>query len=364
MSDIQTIVISEDEKRTDIYKYIRSEEIRNYLRENHYHFSLLQAVYLICHNLGTALAVKHKDLKALIREYEDSDFRPYSGQAGSLHKAIEHIVEQENKYLDLFYEEDGLFSFGVEELDCLDRVHSSLDEVIENIGNYIERAAELNIIRDDPVVHIRKQYTDKPLRIDVFFDRNMVPLGVDASGATEDPEPDFYFCYEAIPLPFERGDIIRDLSRPWDENSNVPMIITDDNLEAKKFGKAEKIIGRYDPEYIDCCFICKGSLVTSTVPATCIEYWKGEESEEYRCLCLIQDMIRGHIRTGDFLSAFPAMISRLKSRIEYEGKYVLRRERYSGEMFRSNRVYELINVNEKEYEDFEKEALQEAKIKI
>ena len=69
MNRIETIVVSENRKTADLYKYIKSKDVRKYLKENNYQFSLLQAAYLIYHDWSSSLSGNPKDYDSLPTEH-------------------------------------------------------------------------------------------------------------------------------------------------------------------------------------------------------------------------------------------------------------------------------------------------------
>ena len=328
MNRIETIVVSENRKTANLYKYIKSKDVREYLKENNYQFSLLQAAYLIYHDWSTPLSVKHKDYESLIREYEDCGFRGYVPSENSLHKAIRKIVDFEKKYLDLFYKEEGFYSYKIGKTDISGKVYEDLNKVKENIETYVNRGIELNIIPRNPYINIHKQYLGSNRTIDVLFNTKMEPVSVSAY-TDEEHKPDFQFCYEALPLPFKEGDIVKDAALDETDEVNHPMIIIDKNYEAIISGKGHgKIDERYDIEAIRGCSIENGKILQRSIPAMYMEYFKPNKWAEYRCLQMIQDMIKGNVDLDDFLYAYPMLLNEIENNAKHKDHDMSRLRRY------------------------------------
>lgn len=85
----------------DIYKFINSSSIANYLRETKYEFSSLEVAWLIYQSIYVPMDGKLESWKALIEKYPDCEVpkRPNCKHAESLHGFLtEYISIFERKY--------------------------------------------------------------------------------------------------------------------------------------------------------------------------------------------------------------------------------------------------------------------------
>ena len=313
----------------DIYKYIPSKDVVDHLKSIDYRFSLIQLVRIIVYRRKQIpLKQVHDDLREIMTMYEDQKLANYySEELGhekpSLFKLIKEEIEMEEKLLNEFFEADGLYEYE------RTAVFSSFDDFAAYFNG--EGAPD-----DDDVYLITKRHIGDSVVIAVRTNRKLEPLKVEKYDAldgftfVDDMEdyPGLYDLtpevYEAIPLPFEIGDIVCDVT---DEEIR-PLLIYDDYYE--KICKGEeysRLYNLYDPEFINCFYYEKGRIFWDHEEPVKLARYTGEETDEYKTLKLLQSYIRGNVELQSFLPAYHAALDKMKSKRneEYYGQEYLDR---------------------------------------
>ena len=328
----------------DIYKYIPSKDVVGHLKSIDYRFSLIQLVRIIGYRRKQIpLKQVHDDLREIMTMYEDQKLTSYASETlghekPSLFRLIKEYIKHEEKLLDEFFKADGLYEYETA------AIFSSFDDFAAYFNG--EGAPD-----DDDVYLITKRHIGDNVVTDIKTNRKLEPLKVEKydtlDGLTyiEDFKtyPKFYDLmpevYEAIPLPFENGDIVYDV---LDEEKR-PLLIYDEYYEKICRGEEySRLYDLYDPEFINCFRYEKGRIFWDHKEPVTLARYTGEETEEYKTLKLLQSFIRGNVDLQSFLPAYHAALDRMQNR---------RNEEYYGQEYLDH----FVNGTETNYESKIKE---------
>ena len=76
----------------DIYKYINSEDLREYLERMGYKPDILQTVFMIETNMSLSVKEKHIGFREVIENMPDRSVELDIGTEKSLHKYLENVM--------------------------------------------------------------------------------------------------------------------------------------------------------------------------------------------------------------------------------------------------------------------------------
>lgn len=84
----------------DIYTFINSKDIRDYLKKIHYNFTPVEAAWLVWQCESITLQEKHNAWNEIIETTPDVSFETNKKSYDSLHKFLNEYMELENKCID------------------------------------------------------------------------------------------------------------------------------------------------------------------------------------------------------------------------------------------------------------------------
>lgn len=211
----------------DVFRYVNSKDIRNYLRQIKYNFSSIEAAWLIFQCKELSYLQKKDAWKELITVMPDMETpkRMNSVPQKSLHFLLKRYMEIVERELEEFVNVDnsGTYIYSYSYLYKRDKMwseeyetpYSSYERCIKAYREEVEELDEIHFPEGTGVVkyRIRKQLLDNP---DVVYEMEFAPDGelfqiLRYFGRTED-EYDILDAFEGwwfdFPTPFEKGDIV------------------------------------------------------------------------------------------------------------------------------------------------------------
>ena len=223
----------------DVYCTIDSPDIRSYLQEIRYKFTIEEAAYLVWQCRRVTLEEKFAAWEEIVDTMPDSAIigRPFGGRerVDSVHQFLrDYIAFQKQRLVEFsqpgrwvytaqfFHEKSAQWSdlghFFTIYQDCLDACR----EAIQENSHWLGKIAKLKLSRyplDDP--------KHRPWELEL--NRELRPLSIKAN-AYDDLEEVFPSFWLNIPTPFRRGDIVWDpsgqLRFPHDGKS-VPFVLSE-----------------------------------------------------------------------------------------------------------------------------------------
>lgn len=199
----------------DIYSFINSKSISDYLRAINYEFNTLEAAWLIYQCKTISLKEKHDAWKQLIQEMPDCkvEKRPNCEPRESLHELIMEYISIIEKQHELFekQEVDAVYQYrayytGDHEWEEYKDIYATPEECWKEIDEYREYGIE--------AIEICKRYISSNRTIEVGYMSDGTVMDVDSNALT-DHEFDvivmsFGGMWFDFPVPFKKGDILID----------------------------------------------------------------------------------------------------------------------------------------------------------
>lgn len=215
-----------NERMMNIYKYIRSKDVREYNEKIGHKFTATESAFLVWLNYEITLKDKHDAWREIMREMPDEEVpkRVNADYAPSLFALLNKFIEADNRLIDEFYKKDertvysyryickGDSSFG----EDFGRIYSDLGY----IQGELRKDSDLGII----CVEYTKKYISSHYR--------KIMLKTDGSGNVTSVDGDFiqgldlslkkdeFFegLWIDVPTPFRKGDIVCSRKTPFGYN--------------------------------------------------------------------------------------------------------------------------------------------------
>lgn len=214
----------------NIYAFINSKDIREYLRKIKYEFSSLEAAWLIYQNIDSCMEEKHKAWEMLIEKMPDCEMpeRNFGHYQSSLHAFLRKYIAAEKHQYEIFKEQErgAVYQY---KFFCRDDCgwcerYETLFETEEECWNEIEQDMDLEIER----IVIRKKYIGKSIgEIAVEYRPDKTVYSIFSNMYTDEEAAIVYDNFESMwfnfPVPFSKGDIVIEkiLPGPYDRVSEI-----------------------------------------------------------------------------------------------------------------------------------------------
>ena len=289
----------------DIFRFINSRDVREYLKSRNYPFTSLEAAWLIYQCRCATIKEKHEAWQELIQTMPDCAVaeRPHTARHESLHQFLKEYIRTEDEILDWFFrdEKDAIYNCefwkyamwcpGGEYFDSFQKCLKAYTD--RRLGKMTFKITK-QILNSDQCTYVVFSADNEPLK----FDTSWYPEGGDEIlyGVLGGLEFDF-------PTPFTKGDILCE-SEVYEMNPSLRadlFVITDlpacSKNESYRDGCRMKVWGfflKYDGtlQYEDMYNYMN------------LEYFRGELSGKKRILKALSNYIKGEIDVGLFANAY------------------------------------------------------------
>lgn len=223
IKDDVLIVTSERNRiKMNVYEWLESPDVREYLESIHYEFTLPEAFYVIRENEQRALEEKIAAWEELLDAMPDCPFSmdPNCGgkvETESFHMAVREFIEQKRGLLKEAFRKDGAGAYGA--WDIKNGKEVSLSEYLANWQD-LERTLGYNRVEAWPLGTEWKE-NQNGLRIWVNRKKQVTEIRVEKRGELGYPEYENHPLQEyqlPLPTPFCRGDLV-------DNGCGYPMVL-------------------------------------------------------------------------------------------------------------------------------------------
>lgn len=221
--------------KTDIYKFINSKSVADYLKKIEYEFSGIESAYIVWQSMRTTLQEKFAAWEDIIASTPDVavEARRRFEYQPSLHAFLRKYIELTKQKLQEFYScDNAVYSYEV--LFKEDSVWSSCNGQRFTTFDFCKQAL-LKVIEDDEIscYYVSKQTLNSDRSVDVFFNANHEECGIRINFSTDNEEEYRFFnsfngLWFQIPTPFKSGDIVY-LNNQWVScgEQKTPFVLTD-----------------------------------------------------------------------------------------------------------------------------------------
>lgn len=215
-----------NERMINIYKYIRSKDVREYNEKIGHKFTATESAFLVWLNYEITLKEKHDAWQEIMREMPDEEVpkRVNADYAPSLFALLNKFINTDNRLIDEFYKKDeqtvysyryickGDSSFG----EDFGRIYSDLGY----IQGELRKDSDLDILR---VEYTKKYLSSHCRRITLETDGSGNVMSVDGDfiqGIDLSLKKDEFFegLWVDVPTPFRKGDIVCSKKTPFGYN--------------------------------------------------------------------------------------------------------------------------------------------------
>ena len=208
----------------DIFKFINSKDIREYLKTINYEFNSLETAWLIYQCASSTIKDRHVAWRELIETMPDCKIeeRMNTTAHNSLHDYLRKYIDYEENILAEFFAstedwlytvewfEQGSWFSGDKFYKTFEKAHQ---ELLEEFNDWEEKYA----------YKITKQKPESKKHITVHFNKNNEPCDYDICEYPEKLTDILYGVFEGLwfnfPTPFKKGDILCQYDSAGEETS-------------------------------------------------------------------------------------------------------------------------------------------------
>ena len=178
----------------DIFSFINSRDIRDYLREQDYKFSSLECAWLVKQSKNTTIEERHRAWKEIIQTMPDCEVEsvdPDEPPQKSLHAFLRKYMEIETSLLDRFYKDEQNAAYVYKS-----KYEWSCGDCWENRLFPSYQACVDDYKRDDEVIFVQfgKTYIDgRGVKMELITTPDLVPVSITPGKDLDDGDFDIMY---------------------------------------------------------------------------------------------------------------------------------------------------------------------------
>ncbi len=252
-----------NERMMNIYKYIRSKDVRDYNEKIGHKFTATESAFLVWLNYEITLKEKHDAWREIMREMPDEEVPKRSTDyETSLFTLLKKFIETDNTLIDEFYKKDNQsvysYSYICKGDSSFDR--GDFNDIYSDLG-YIQgelrKYDDLDIVR---VKYIKKYLSSHSRSITLETDGSGNVMSVDGDfiqGIDLSLKKDEFFegLWIDVPTPFRKGDIVCSKKTPFGHylfsDSQPFVLLSLANWSAKEAGEHGEKLSKKDKAWKD-----------------------------------------------------------------------------------------------------------------
>jgi len=234
----------------DVFRFINSNAVRDYLKEINYKFNTLEAAYLVHDCRFATLKEKHEAFSEILETMPDMAPEQELGRCAmdygsdSIHKLIKLHIENKEHWITEFYGfEKAVYRFQLYGknnekyyTDFAEPISDSLKEITDYITDYL-KDDEGEVARYEITCKPsgqKRQYTIRFNREGKIMDADIYPY-VSQVGKWYNTDWELEMMWFGFPTPFKKGDILYDPSRAESHGSwDGPFVLEETATELYK----------------------------------------------------------------------------------------------------------------------------------
>lgn len=325
----------------NIYKYIKSKDVREYNEKIGHAFTALESAFLVWRDTDIALKEKHDGWREIMREMPDEEIsaRMNVDYAPSLFVLLEEFIKTDNALIEEFYQKDDVSVYSYRYYCKGDSSFSDDFGRIYTDFGYMQRTIEQDFDLDILCIEYTKRYLSSPFRdIVLATDKSGNVMRVDGAfirdcNSTVRKEDFFGWLWIDVPTPFLVGDILCSRNTPFGRHiygEKDPFVLLSlgnwDGKTAKKRGerlstenaawrdkhlKRLKESGDISDMYVSAYFLCSdcqdrftGEFFAEVMDDYIdLEYYRGQFDGGERVLLPISYFLKNEINEEEFVKA-------------------------------------------------------------
>ena len=209
----------------DIFRFINSRDIREYLKSQNYPFTSLEAAWLIYQCRCATIKEKHEAWQELIQTMPDCAVaeRPHTARHESLHQFLKEYIRTEDEILDWFFrdEKDAIYNCEFWEYAMWCPGGEYFDSFQKCLKAYTDRRLGKMTFK------ITKEIVNSGQSIDVVFSADNEPLTFDTSWYPEGGDEILYGVLGGLWFDFPRLfkkaiSYVNRIRRRWNQTAYAP----------------------------------------------------------------------------------------------------------------------------------------------
>ncbi len=238
----------------DIYRFINSKDIAEYLKNLNYKFTLPEAAFLVYQSHYRTMKEKCDAWKELIDTMPDCSIEERFNMAriGSFHQFLRDYMDLQDKILQTFYDASGaVYTYELmmtgprktwdgSKSDDPSLIREEAGEYFADAGSamahfkkgrkdYLEDGLKMVRFSKQPLLKESDPEKDGEIRMEMTPDLEPVRIDYSGSGILNDEEDILFrqfdgMCF-AFPTPFKRGDILIDRVHGGFAGQGIPFVL-------------------------------------------------------------------------------------------------------------------------------------------
>lgn len=275
----------------DVYKFINSKDIREYLKKNNYEFTPVETAWLIWQCENATLEEKHKAWQEIIDTMPDMPFKTNEKSYDSLHKFLNEYMELENKCIDEIVnakDDNFLYRYSTRSKPYIkSKLYFSYESCLHTVvTELIDRDNEI----ENNIFISKRRKNEEHVNIYIELNTKGEIMNIYSDTLDKINCITFYDVCLTFPIPFVKGDIL------WNPNS------LDKNLFVLKETHSDMLVWGY--------FTGKNGQLFEDCTASYmnIEYYNGELKSENRILKVLNNYLKGEIDIVRFANMYHQIV--------------------------------------------------------
>ena len=278
----------------DIYQYVNSKSIEDYLRKIKYKFNTLEALWIVYQSDKINLFEKQKVYFDIMKEYDNCEFEKDKYYVKDVFKEIENYIEKQNKDIDNFIKnnKDEYYTFTTY-YDDVDFDSNTMFSSYDKIINILKRPRtkpkhEFGKFVESDSYEIEKHKIEDPDALGrITLNKNADIIDISTPDEIMSIFMEFYFKF---PIPFKKGDLVCFAT----DRYKIPYVYEEVCYENQNI--EDKYL-----DIFDMCVVCfsiheKGYIEREHYPNYMnLEFYKDEIKPNYKRLKAISSYLKGKI---------------------------------------------------------------------
>lgn len=306
----------------DVYKFINSKDIREYLKKINYEFTPVEMAWLIWQCENMTLNEKHNAWNEIIETTPDMPIKNRTTDLPSLHQFLKNYMQLQRDIIDRFYNPDkkSVYRYSIygtynnsDEADKSENIYFDFQSCFESTLDALEELESPKISIEMRTENIKNRYNEA---IEILFtaESNVIEdnkvISIINYGNLSDEEYDILFVFDnmwfAFPTPFKKGDIVivpecrYECYNPYGCYSVDPFVLVETAYD--KFKKDGKQLYDYTDMYAYGYFQKSKSLIydKSVSVYMNMKHYTGELKDDKRLLKGVSELLKEEIDLKQF----------------------------------------------------------------
>ena len=293
----------------NIFHFINSRDIREYLKKQSYAFTSLEAAWLIYQCRSATIKEKHAAWQEIVEMMPDCEIaeRPHTTPHNSLHQFLKEYIRTEDEILDWFFRDEKNAIYNCEYWE--NYMWNPIGRYYDSFQKCLKAYTDLHL--EKMKFKITKQIVNSGQSTDVVFSADNELLEFDTGWYPEGGDEILFGVLGGLwldfPTPFKKGDILCEPDTAEMESNGLcigPFVMLD--ISSQNSCENTRLYGDESDMNAWGYFLNQDGTVYHEVMSNYmdLEYYHGELSGKKRILKALSNHIKGEIDVGLFANAY------------------------------------------------------------